>query len=117
MAKWVDNGEYFGFDRRQRSRSKLFNERRHQDEGGELPPLGALLRRVRVQMVTLTPDACPHALRLLAGAISEANRLGYKQCVASLHEADRALRESGSSAAMTADAHLLKAMEHAGQQR
>lgn len=117
MAKWVDSGEYFGLDRRQRSRVKLFNERRRRDQVGDLPPLGALLRRVRVQMVTLTPDSCPHALRLLAGAISEANRLGYRQCVTSLYDADRALRETGSSAAMTADAHLLKAMEYAGQQR
>lgn len=117
MTKWVDNGEYFGPDRRQRSRSKLFNERRRRDETGELPPLGALLRRLRVQMVSLTPETCPHALRLLAGAISEANRLDYRQCLAALYNADRVLRANGASAATAADTHLLTAMEHAGQRR
>lgn len=115
--KWVDNTDYFGPDRRRRSGSKLWNERRRLDESGELPPLGAMLRRLRVQMVSLQPDAVAHALQLFSGAIAEANRQGFRQCAASLYEADGALRQGGASAAPVADAHLIDAMDHAGARR
>ena len=117
MSKWVDNREYFGPDRRQRSRSKLFNERRKHDDTGDLPPLGALLRRLRVQLLDLKPEGCANVFRLLAGAISEANRLGYRRCSAELIAADRVLREAGVSGAPQADTHLINAMDSAGQQR
>ncbi|HYD87341.1 MAG TPA: hypothetical protein VEA80_07695 [Vitreimonas sp.] len=117
MSKWVDNSDYFGPDRRKRSGSKLWNERRRRDEAGDLPPLGAMLRRLRVQMVSLTPEGVPHTLQLIAGAIAEANRQNFRQCAAALYSADSALRQSGSSAASIADAHVLDAMEHAGSRR
>lgn len=116
-SKWVDNTDYFGPDRRRRSGSKLWNERRRLDEAGDLPPLGAMLRRLRVQMIGLRPEGVAHALQLLSGAIAEANRQGFRQCVASLFAADRALRQNGPSGAVAADAHLLQAMDHAGAHR
>lgn len=117
-TKWVDNNEYFGPDRRKRGTSKLFGERRKYDETGELPPLGALLRRLRVQMLAIsTGEDAARALPLLAGAIAEANRLGYRQCAATLMDVDRILRQQGARAAQTADVKLIEAMDHAGARR
>lgn len=117
MSKWVDNTEYVGPDRRQRGRSKLIGERRKHDDTGEVPPLGALLRRLRVQMVSFRPESAENVLGLIAGAIGEANRLGYRQCAGELISADRILRTSGASGAGQADAHIINAMDYAGQQR
>lgn len=117
MSKWVDNTEYVGPDRRQRGRSKLIGERRKHDDTGEVPPLGALLRRLRVQMISLSPETTENVLRLLAGAIGEANRRGYRQCANELMSADRVLRTTGAAGAAQADAHLINAMDYAGQQR
>lgn len=116
--KWVDNNEYFGPDRRRRPVSKRWGERRHENEAGDLPPLGALLRRLRVQMLGLaTPQDYQHALQMLSGAIGEANRLGYRQCAASLMAADRILRDTGPKHGSAADPHLVEAMDHAGAGR
>jgi len=115
-SKWVDNTEYFGPDRRRRS-AKRWGDRRHYDETVPLPPLGALLRRLRVQMVSLTPDQCAHALQMLNGAIGEANRQGLRRCAASLLAADAAIRQSGARGSAIADAHLVEAMDHAAGQR
>ncbi|MBC7768886.1 MAG: hypothetical protein H7124_08860 [Phycisphaerales bacterium] len=116
-TKWVDNTEYFGPDRRRGSRSKLWNERRHHDDTGQLPPLGALLRRLRVQMVGLKAEGVPVALQLFSGAIAEANRQGFRRCAASLYDADAALRQGGAAASAEADVHLVEAMDHAGGRR
>jgi len=111
-TKWIDNTEYFGPDRRRRS-AKRWGDRRRHNEATELPPLGALLRRLRVQMVGLTPSQCGHVLQMLNGAIGEANRQGLRRCANALLAADAAIRQSGSSAAAIADAHLVEAMDHA----
>jgi len=117
-TKWVDNNEYFGPDRRKRGTSKLFGERRKYDEAGELPPLGALLRRLRVQILALsTGDDATRTLPLLASAIAEANRLGYRRCAATLMDVDRAIRQQGARAAQSADAKIVEAMDHAGARR
>jgi uncharacterized membrane protein len=115
-TKWIDNTEYFGPDRRRRP-AKKWNDRRRHNEATELPPLGALLRRLRVQMISLTPEGCGHALQMLSGAISEANRQGFRQCVAALQNADAAIRQHGPRAAAQADALLVEAMDHAGSGR
>ncbi len=115
-TKWIDNTEYFGPDRRRRP-AKKWNDRRRHDEATELPPLGALLRRLRVQMVSLTPSGCALVLQMLSGAISEANRQGFRHCVASLQAADSAIRTHGARAAAQADALLVEAMDHAGSGR
>lgn len=116
--KWVDNTEYFGPDRRRRPASKRWGERRRDDEAGQIPPLGALLRRLRVQMLGITRnDDHIRALQLLNGAISEASRLGYRQCATALQAADRALREHGPKGVTIADTKILEAMDHAGGAR
>lgn len=115
-AKWVDNGGYFGPDRRRRPAKRLL-DRRRLDEAGEPPPLTALLRRMRVRIGGLSADDRRHALDMLKAAISEANRLGWRHCEAALVEADRILRTGGPGAAAAADAKVVDAQEHAGGRR
>lgn len=115
-SKWIDNTEYFGPDRRRRP-AKKWNDRRRYDEATDLPPLGALLRRLRVHMISLTPETCGYALQMLSAAISEANRQRYRQCSTALAAADAAIRQYGASAASKADALLVEAMDHAGAGR
>jgi hypothetical protein len=108
-SKWVDNTEYFGPDRRKRSGHKRWSDRRRDNEASELPPLGALLRRLRVLTQNLAaPDDRRRAIQIMSGALREAHRLGYPRCAAALQAADRALREPGGGGA--ADAHLVEAM-------
>ena len=117
-AKWVDNTDYFGPDRRRRPGSKRWGDRRHDNEAGDLPPLGALLRRLRVQMLSANPDDRRRALQLLTGAIAEANRLGYRRCSAALQNVDRILRQPGDARALAAaEAELGEALSHASAQR
>jgi hypothetical protein len=115
-TKWIDSTEYFGPDRRRRP-AKRWNDRRRFNEAADIPPLGALLRRLRVQMVSLTPEGCSLVLQMLGGAISEANRQGLPECAAALYAADAALRKSGVSAAAKADGLLLQAMAAVGDGR
>lgn len=116
--KWVDNPDYFGPDRRRRSGQKRWSERRKRDEGKELPALGQLLRRVRVQLTGLaTPEERKHALQLLSAAIGEAQRQRLHQCVRALQDADHALRVGGAGARAAADASLVEAMNLAATER
>ncbi|MBY0563590.1 MAG: hypothetical protein K2P58_05310 [Hyphomonadaceae bacterium] len=109
--KWVDKPDYFGPDRRRRPGPKRWSERRRHNESQDLPPLGALLRRLRVQMSGLrTPDERRHALQLLSAAIGEAQRQGLRDCVGALQDADKVLRQGGQSAASLADGKLVDAM-------
>ena len=108
-SKWVDNNEYFGPDRRKRSGSKRWSDRRRDNATSDLPPLGALLRRLRVLTQNLaSPDDRRRALQIMSGALREAHRLGYPQCAAALQAADRALREPGGAGA--ADTSIVEAM-------
>jgi hypothetical protein len=118
-GKWVDLLDYFGPDRRRRPGSKRWGDRRRDDEAGELPPLGALLRRVRVQMHSAHADDRRRALQLLNAAIDEAQRLGYRGCSEALQGVDRILRQRGDAAALAAAAEgqLVEAMDHAAAQR
>jgi hypothetical protein len=114
--KWVDKREYFGPDRRRRGPSKRWGDRRRDDEAGELPPLGALLRRLRVQMLGLSTAADQHrALQLLSAAIGEANRRGFRHCGAALQAAESLLRAGGDSSAI--EAKIAAALDHAGAGR
>jgi hypothetical protein len=109
--KWVDNNDYFGPDRRRRPGPKRWSDRRRHNETQELPPLGALLRRLRVQMTGLrTPEDHRHALQLLNAAIGEAQRQGLMQCARALQDADRMLRSIGPSASAKADELIVEAM-------
>lgn len=117
-SKWVDKTDYFGPDRRRRTGPKRWSERRRHDEARDLPPLGALLRRLRVQMSGLaTAEERRHALQIMSAAISEAQRQGLRACAGALQEADRALRQGGASAASFADEKVVEAMNAAALER
>lgn len=114
-TKWVDNNDYFGPDRRKRPGAKRWKERRGYDEAGEPPPIGALLRRLRVRLSNPTPDDRRHAIEMLKAAIYESSRLGWRQCVVALQAADQILRSNGSASAL--DAKITEAMDHAANNR
>jgi hypothetical protein len=115
--KWVDTTSYFGPDRRRRGGRRLL-DRRSLDEAGELPPLGHMLRRLRVLMTNArSPDEQARLMQLLMAALREAERLHYHQCADSLKQADRILRLGGTTAPAEADARVVEALDHAHFQR
>jgi hypothetical protein len=112
--KWVDNPGYIGPDRRRRSGPKRWADRRRFDATEKYPPLGALLRRLRVQLLGMyTPDDRARALQLLSGAISEALRQQLFECAESLKRADRMLRTGPAGDLSEVDAAILEAMANA----
>lgn len=114
--KWVDSSKYFGPDRRRRSGSKRWGDRRGLDEAGRQPALGSMLRRIRVHLMSeQTPDERRVTLQILSAAIADAERVGYRSCADALRQADRALRASGSI--IEAEARLIEAINHAAGQR
>jgi hypothetical protein len=115
--KWVDNHDYFGPDRRRRPASKRWGDRRHDNAVGDLPSLGILLRRARVQMLSAAPDDRRRALQLLSAAVSEANRYGYLRCAEALQSADRILRAGGPHDVAAAEAKIVEAMDHLSAER
>lgn len=116
-SRWVDNTSYFGPDRR-RKPSKRWNDRRRQDEAGDPPSLGALLRRLRVRVAGPSPDDRRHALEMLKAAIGECSRRNWPQCAATLMRVDELLRTDGSRQAVAAaDTLIIEALEHAGAGR
>jgi hypothetical protein len=109
--KWVDTHGYFGPDRRRRTGKKPWKDRRILEEAGQLPSLGHMLRRLRVQAMDLsTPDDRRHMLQIMGAAISEAERQQAFQCADALKQADRLLRLSGSADMATLDTLLNDAM-------
>jgi hypothetical protein len=116
-TRWVDTSSYFGLDRRRRP-AKRWNDRRRLDEAGEPPPLGALLRRLRVRIAGPSDEDRRHAFEMLKAAISEANRRGCRQCAATLARIDQLLRTNSDRAAIArADTMIIEAMDHAGAGR
>jgi hypothetical protein len=112
--KWVDNSGYIGPDRRRRSGQKRWADRRRFDATERYPPLGALLRRLRVQLLGMySPDDRARALQLLAGAMSEALRQHLFECAESLKHADKMLRTGPAGDLSQVDAAILEAMEKA----
>ena len=115
--RWVDNTGYFGPDRR-RKPSKRWNDRRRQDESGDPPPLGALLRRLRVRVAGPSAEDRRHALEMVKAAIAECSRRNMPQCTAILVRIDELLRtDGGRQAVAAADALIIEALEHAGAGR
>ncbi len=111
--KWVDNPGYIGPDRRRRSGPKRWADRRRFDATEDHPPLGALLRRLRVQLMGMySPDDRTRAMQLLAGAINEALRQRLFECADSLKLADRLLRTGAAGDTSKVDAAVLDAMAH-----
>lgn len=117
-SRWVDKPDYFGPDRRRRPGPKRWSERRRHDEAQDLPALGALLRRLRVQISSFaTPEQRRHALQMMSAAIAEAQRQGLQSSAAALQDADRALRLGDAGAAAVADEKLVEAMNAAALER
>lgn len=79
--KWVDNEVYFGPDRRKVSVNKRWGERRFYDDAGEAPPLGAVMRRLRVQLNGIsTAEERRRVYDLARFAASEAERQHIPAC-------------------------------------
>jgi hypothetical protein len=116
-TRWVDLTSYFGPDRR-RKPSKRWNDRRRLDEAGEPPPLGALLRRLRVRVAGPSAEDRRHALEIVKAAIAESSRLNWRRCAAALIRVDELLRtDGGREAVAAADTLIVEALEHAGAGR
>ena len=110
--KWVDNEVYFGPDRRTRGGKRL-GERRAYDDAADPPPLGAVLRRLRIR---LTENASPtnrrHAMQLLSLAIAQAGMLGLGASAAALR---RAAPLISSDKFQQAEALVVEAMASLGE--
>lgn len=86
--KWVDNEVYFGPDRRTRGGSKRWGDRRAYNDASDPPPLGAVLRRLRLRLSgEPTPDNRHHAMQLLNLAISHSEQLRIPRCAETLRRA------------------------------
>lgn len=86
--KWVDNEVYFGPDRRTRGGSKRWGDRRTYNDAAEPPPLGAVLRRLRVRLSgDPTAEDRHHAMQLLNLAIYAAGNERMPKCAATLRDA------------------------------
>lgn len=86
--KWVDNEVYFGPDRRTRGGSKRWGDRRAYNDASDPPPLGAVLRRLRVRLSgEATAEDRHHAMQLLNLAIAEAEAQRMLNCAAELRGA------------------------------
>ncbi|HVY86727.1 MAG TPA: hypothetical protein VG943_16460 [Caulobacterales bacterium] len=112
--KWVDNSAYMGPDRRRVSTGRRWKERRHADEAGDPPALGALLRRIRVAMLSLQEKANrDRALLLTRAAADSAERLQFAACAAKVREAGRLIAVVDAKdlrAVARADAMIVEAM-------
>jgi hypothetical protein len=83
--KWVDNEVYFGPDRRKGGLGKRWGDRRSYDDAGEAPPLGAVMRRLRVQLNGVaSADDRRRVYELARFAASEAERQQLPECADSL---------------------------------
>jgi hypothetical protein len=90
--KWVDIANYIGPDRRKK-RSARWSDRREDDLAGDQPPLGTLLRRMRVHVLRLEiGEDRGNALSLIAAGIAQAEAHGYAKCAAALKQAEQILR-------------------------
>lgn len=105
--KWVDNEVYFGPDRRLRGLGKRWGDRRQYDDAGDAPPLGAVLRRMRVMLVDLAYADRSRFLQLATLAIREAERLRLPACADAIKDACRLVNAKDNP---RADAAMVEAM-------
>ncbi|MGE0596353.1 MAG: hypothetical protein AB7P07_08305 [Hyphomonadaceae bacterium] len=93
-GKWVENGNYFGPDRRRAGQRRLL-DRRKQDDARDLPSLGVLLRRLRVQTVAArTDNERDQAIKLAAAAAAQAKKFNQPACVDKIQQAVRFISRS-----------------------
>lgn len=79
--RWVDNEVYFGPDRRKGGLGKRWGDKRSYDDAGEPPPLGAVLRRLRVQLNGVaSSDERRRVYELARFAAAEAERQHLPEC-------------------------------------
>jgi len=79
--KWVDNEVYFGPDRRKGGLGKRWGDKRSYDDAGEPPPLGAVMRRLRVQLNGIAiSDERRRVYDLARFAAAEAERQHLPEC-------------------------------------
>lgn len=79
--KWVDNEVYFGPDRRKGGLGKRWGDKRTYDDAGEPPSLGAVMRRLRIQLNGITtPDERRRVYELARFAAAEAERQHLSEC-------------------------------------
>ena len=84
---WVDNEVYFGPNRRKAGLGKRWGDRRSFDDAGEAPPLGAVLRRLRVHLSNIrTREEQRRAYELARFAATEAERQRMPACADPLRE-------------------------------
>lgn len=98
--KWVDNEVYFGPDRRKGGLGKRWGDRRSYDDAGEPPPLGAVMRRLRVQLNgVISSDDRRRAYDLARFAASEAERQRLAECADHLRNVLDAVKAGDFTAA------------------
>jgi hypothetical protein len=113
--KWVDIANYIGPDRR-RKRSARWSERREDDLAGDTPPLGTLLRRMRVRVLSIeSGDDRRSALALITAGIVQAEQQGMPQCAAALKQAELVM--SGDAPVEDAVKLIDDATDHASAER
>ncbi len=79
--KWVDNEVYFGPNRRKGGLGKRWGDRRSYDDASDPPPLGAVMRRLRVQLNSaFSADDRRRVYELARFAASEAERQHITEC-------------------------------------
>lgn len=105
--KWVDNEVYFGPDRRKGGLGKRWGDKRSYDDAGEPPPLGAVMRRLRVQLNGISSAEERRKVYDLARfAASEAERQHLPQCADHLRNVLEAIKAGDFT---TADASVMEA--------
>lgn len=105
--KWVDNEFYFGPDRRKGGLGKRWGDRREMDDAADPPPLGAVLRRMRVLLIDMrTAEERRHIMQLGNLAITEAEKMHKMACADAVKEALRRLHANDVAGA---DAMVIEA--------
>ncbi|MGD9816405.1 MAG: hypothetical protein AB7Q23_04150 [Hyphomonadaceae bacterium] len=117
MPKWVDNEFYFGPDRRRRDAGKRWGDRRQLNDAADPPPLGAVLRRMRVQLMDLsTAEDRRKVMQLGSLAITEAEQRRDLVCADLIRNALRFIAENQIAQAdgCIAEALAIASGDHAG---
>lgn len=106
-TKWVDNEVYFGPDRRRGGMGKRWGDRRRMDDAAEPPPLGALLRRLRVHLLDMqTYDDRRRAMQLANLAMTAAEQRRLLACADAIRSA---ANQIGAGDAAAAEAWIMEA--------
>jgi hypothetical protein len=113
-SKWVDNEVYFGPDRRKGAESKRWKNRRTMNDAADPPPVGALLRRLRVIIPDKSPSARRRAQQLARLAVTEAEKLRWLGCADQIKAAASLIAKGDVPAA---DACIVSAISLVGQSR